>query len=168
MNTESSALCFFPTIQKHIVAENAGNGKLAAISFVLLSPRYFLSALLLAEQTFPLIFMTIPYKSLGFTADFVQEIEQYTCRDFLVNHSQIVYHNHSSTKSVQQSLLFCQEENNMAHVISDECVNCGACASACPVSCISEGDGKYVVDGPSCIDCGACEGVCPTGAIKAE
>ena len=23
----------------------------------------------------------------------------------------------------------------MAHVISDECINCGACASVCPVEC---------------------------------
>lgn len=52
------------------------------------------------------------------------------------------------------------------HQISDECINCGSCASTCPVSAISEGDGKYVVDGSTCIDCGACEGVCPTGAIK--
>ncbi|MCH5158875.1 MAG: 4Fe-4S binding protein [Clostridiales bacterium] len=56
----------------------------------------------------------------------------------------------------------------MAHVINDECVSCGACAAACPVSAISEGDGKYVVDAATCIDCGACEGECPTGAIQAE
>ncbi len=56
----------------------------------------------------------------------------------------------------------------MAHKISDECVACGACAAACPVSAISEGDGKYVVDADVCIDCGACEGECPTGAIKQD
>ncbi len=56
----------------------------------------------------------------------------------------------------------------MAHKISDECISCGACASACPVSAISEGDGKYVVDADVCIDCGACEGECPTGAIQAD
>jgi formate hydrogenlyase subunit 6/NADH:ubiquinone oxidoreductase subunit I len=33
----------------------------------------------------------------------------------------------------------------MAYKISDECISCGACADACPVSCISEGDGKYVL-----------------------
>lgn len=55
----------------------------------------------------------------------------------------------------------------MAHVISDECISCGACAAECPVSAIAEGDGKFVV-GEDCIDCGACESVCPTGAVTAE
>ena len=56
----------------------------------------------------------------------------------------------------------------MAHKITDECVSCGSCAEECPVSAISEGDGKYVVDADACIDCGACEGACPTGAITGE
>lgn len=55
----------------------------------------------------------------------------------------------------------------MAHKISDECVNCGACKDTCPVAAISEKDGKMTVDESLCVDCGACEGVCPTGAIKA-
>ena len=34
----------------------------------------------------------------------------------------------------------------MAYVIGDDCIKCGACAEGCPVSAISEGDDKYVID----------------------
>ena len=52
----------------------------------------------------------------------------------------------------------------MAYKISDECISCGACAGACPVGAISEGDGKYEIDADACIDCGSCAGACPVGA----
>jgi len=55
----------------------------------------------------------------------------------------------------------------MAYVISDECIKCGACVDACPVSAISEGDAKYQIDADTCIDCGACAGECPVSAISA-
>ena len=38
----------------------------------------------------------------------------------------------------------------MAHVINDNCVMCGTCADVCPIGCISEGDGKYVIDADQC------------------
>jgi len=56
----------------------------------------------------------------------------------------------------------------MAHKISNECIMCGACAGTCPVGCISEGDGKYVIDATQCVDCGACAANCPVNAIAAE
>ena len=56
------------------------------------------------------------------------------------------------------------EDNNMAYKITDDCVSCGACADACPIGAISEGDGKYVIDADACVECGACAGACPVGA----
>ena len=40
----------------------------------------------------------------------------------------------------------------MAYKITDACIACGACADACPVSAISEGDGKYEIDADTCIE----------------
>ena len=37
-------------------------------------------------------------------------------------------------------------------------------AASCPVSCISQGEDKYVINKDACISCGTCEGVCPVGA----
>lgn len=54
----------------------------------------------------------------------------------------------------------------MTHIITEDCISCGACEAECPVSCISAGDTIYVIDEGECIDCGACAGVCPTEAAK--
>ena len=56
----------------------------------------------------------------------------------------------------------------MAYKISDDCISCGTCAGVCPVSAISEGEGKYVIDADTCISCGTCQGECPVSAISAE
>lgn len=60
-----------------------------------------------------------------------------------------------------------EEVKKMAYTINDDCIMCGACASECPVSCISEGDGKYIIDEDVCIDCGNCANVCPVDAPQA-
>lgn len=52
----------------------------------------------------------------------------------------------------------------MAYRINDKCISCGACASECPMSCITEGEDKYIIDEETCISCGACAGVCPVEA----
>lgn len=53
----------------------------------------------------------------------------------------------------------------MAYKITDECIECGACSTGCPVEAIAEGEGKYVIDADTCIDCGACAANCPVEAI---
>ena len=54
----------------------------------------------------------------------------------------------------------------MAYHISDDCISCGACEAECPVSAISEGNGKYEINADACVDCGTCAGSCPVGAIS--
>ena len=56
----------------------------------------------------------------------------------------------------------------MAYKITDACIGCGACAAECPVGCISEADGKFVIDESACIGCGACAGSCPVSAPVEE
>jgi NAD-dependent dihydropyrimidine dehydrogenase PreA subunit len=53
----------------------------------------------------------------------------------------------------------------MAYVITDDCIQCGACEAECPDGAIAEVNGLYVIDAAKCQDCGACESACPTGAI---
>ncbi len=54
----------------------------------------------------------------------------------------------------------------MAHIITAECIACGACKPECPVDAIYEGD-VYTIDPDTCIDCGACITACPVSAIEA-
>lgn len=56
----------------------------------------------------------------------------------------------------------------MAYKITDKCISCGACAGACPVSCISQGEEHYVIDENVCIECGTCANVCPVSAPENE
>ena len=44
----------------------------------------------------------------------------------------------------------------MAYKINDDCISCGACEAECPVSAISEGDGKYEINPELCTECGSC------------
>lgn len=53
----------------------------------------------------------------------------------------------------------------MAYKIqADKCISCGACASSCPVECISQGENCFEIDQSACIGCGTCAGVCPVEA----
>ncbi len=55
----------------------------------------------------------------------------------------------------------------MATMITEECINCGACEPECPNEAISEGEDIYVIDHKLCTECvgfhdyEACQAVCP-------
>ena len=59
----------------------------------------------------------------------------------------------------------------MAIMITDECINCGACEPECPVNAISEGEDTYVIDPNVCVECEGyydspqCVEVCPVDCI---
>jgi len=54
----------------------------------------------------------------------------------------------------------------MAYTITEECISCGTCVDECPVTAISEGDDRYIIDAKLCTDCGTCAEACPTEAIR--
>ncbi|MFW5740184.1 MAG: YfhL family 4Fe-4S dicluster ferredoxin [Myxococcota bacterium] len=55
----------------------------------------------------------------------------------------------------------------MAYLITDDCINCGACETECPNEAISVGVDIYVIDPERCTECvgfhpePACQAVCP-------
>lgn len=63
----------------------------------------------------------------------------------------------------------------MAHYITEDCTNCGACEAECPTTSITQGDTIYVINASTCNDCKDeadgphCVSVCPVDCIfKAE
>lgn len=49
-------------------------------------------------------------------------------------------------------------------LITDACIECGACAEACPEQCITPGS-PYKIDQSHCLRCGICQETCPAQAI---
>ena len=58
----------------------------------------------------------------------------------------------------------------MAFIITEECINCGACEPECPNEAIFVGDEIYEIDSAKCTECipvhdeQQCAAVCPTDA----
>lgn len=44
----------------------------------------------------------------------------------------------------------------------------GDCVEVCPVDCIEDGGDQFYIDPETCIDCGACAPACPVEAIYHE
>jgi ferredoxin len=53
----------------------------------------------------------------------------------------------------------------MPYLITDECIQCGACVVGCPSGAIEERETKSFILVELCIECGTCEQNCPTGAV---
>ncbi len=55
----------------------------------------------------------------------------------------------------------------MPYVVTDNCVQCGACAAGCGTGAIQEGNGRTrtAIDVAICIECGLCAADCPFQAI---
>ena len=51
----------------------------------------------------------------------------------------------------------------------DECVNCGACVSICPMKVFTIGEDWSVnMESENCIQCGTCVKTCPHGALSIQ
>ena len=62
----------------------------------------------------------------------------------------------------------------MAFMITEECINCGACEPECPNQAIAAGEERYVIDPERCTECvghfeeSQCAAVCPVDACVAD
>lgn len=53
----------------------------------------------------------------------------------------------------------------MPYVVTDQCIQCGACVAGCETGAITEGDTQSHIDVTICIECGTCQINCPSEAI---
>jgi ferredoxin len=53
----------------------------------------------------------------------------------------------------------------MPYVVTDTCIQCGACVVGCESEAITEGETQSHIDITICVECGTCERNCPTDSI---
>jgi uncharacterized Fe-S center protein len=53
----------------------------------------------------------------------------------------------------------------MPYVVTDKCIQCGACVAGCENNAITEDDTQSHIDITICIECGTCQMNCPSEAI---
>jgi ferredoxin len=62
----------------------------------------------------------------------------------------------------------------MAYMITEECINCGACEPECPNQAITAGEERYIIDPAKCTECvghfdaSQCAAVCPVDACVSD
>jgi uncharacterized Fe-S center protein len=53
----------------------------------------------------------------------------------------------------------------MPYVVTDTCIQCGACVVGCESEAITEGETQSHIDISICVECGTCMRNCPTESI---
>jgi ferredoxin len=53
----------------------------------------------------------------------------------------------------------------MPYVVTDTCIQCGACVVGCESDAITEGETQSHIDITICVECGTCQRNCPTESI---
>ena len=53
----------------------------------------------------------------------------------------------------------------MPYIVTEECIQCGACVAGCENNAITDGETQSHIDINLCIECGTCERNCPSAAI---
>jgi heterodisulfide reductase subunit A len=84
-----------------------------------------------------------------------------------IQHSlnQVLYATNKASSILRKKEI--EVELTKAVVDDDECVGCGACASACPFEAITWSDfGQPIVNVEACTGCGICAATCPVAAMQ--
>jgi ferredoxin len=85
------------------------------------------------------------------------------------------YNSYKLTKqSISKRTNRAQTEDNMALLITNECIACDACREECPNEAIEENDPVYIIDSDRCTECVGhfdepqCIAVCPVDCIISD